>query len=89
MAAALADGSRQRATSATAMNAASSRSHAVLSVRVSAAGGAASLLHLVDLAGESHSCFFSSMGTLMHSAQWTLRMVRQSTAFWRPGLTQQ
>ena len=54
VAAALGDGSRQRATSATAMNAASSRSHAVLSVRVtpaSANGSRASLLHLVDLAG--------------------------------------
>ena len=54
VAAALEDGSQQRATSATAMNASSSRSHAVLSVRVSPADGAGrpSLLHLVDLAGE-------------------------------------
>ena len=51
VAAALAHGTEQRATSATAMNATSSRSHAVLSVRLAFADGGRSLLHLVDLAG--------------------------------------
>ncbi len=53
VAAVLADGSRQRSTAATAMNSSSSRSHAILSVKICAdvATGACSLLHLVDLAG--------------------------------------
>ena len=50
------EGSRGRATAATALNASSSRSHALLSVRVSCthADGRTveSLLHLVDLAGK-------------------------------------
>lgn len=56
VAAVLADGSRQRSTAATAMNSSSSRSHAILSVKIcaDAATGACSLLHLVDLAG-AHS----------------------------------
>lgn len=51
--AALAQGSAARATGATAMNAASSRSHALLAVRLAPAqpGGAPTTLHLVDLAG--------------------------------------
>ena len=62
VAAALAHGTEQRATSATAMNATSSRSHAVLSVKLAFAEGGQSSLHLVDLAGrswlrhESHAC---------------------------------
>lgn len=55
VAAALAHGTEQRATSATAMNAASSRSHAVLSVKLTFADGGQSLLHLVDLAGGPQS----------------------------------
>lgn len=53
VAAALVDGTAQRATSATAMNASSSRSHAILSVKVCPdnSTGVHSLLHLVDLAG--------------------------------------
>lgn len=51
VASALAHGTKQRATSATAMNATSSRSHAVLSVKLAFADGSQSLLHLVDLAG--------------------------------------
>ena len=51
VAGALAHGTKQRATSATAMNATSSRSHAVLSVKLAFADGSQSLLHLVDLAG--------------------------------------
>ena len=51
VAGALAHGTKQRATSATAMNATSSRSHAVLSVKLAFADGSYSLLHLVDLAG--------------------------------------
>ena len=47
----LAHGTKQRATSATAMNATSSRSHAVLSVKLAFADSSQSLLHLVDLAG--------------------------------------
>ena len=62
VAAALEDGARQRATSATAMNAASSRSHAVLSVRVGAPSGCASLLHLVDLAGEPQQAALTPLG---------------------------
>ena len=50
--AALAHGTELRATSATAMNATSSRSHAVLSVRLAFAGAGQSSLHLVDLAGK-------------------------------------
>ena len=52
MEAALAHGTELRATSATAMNATSSRSHAVLSVKLAFAGGGQSSLHLVDLAGK-------------------------------------
>ncbi|KAK9840829.1 hypothetical protein WJX81_007551 [Elliptochloris bilobata] len=50
---ALEQGSAARATGATAMNAASLRSHALLAVRLAPAqpGGAATTLHLVDLAG--------------------------------------
>ena len=62
VAAALGDGSRQRATCATAINVASSRSHAVLSVRVCATAGRASLLHLIDLAGGSAVAHCSSSG---------------------------
>lgn len=71
VATALDDGSAQRATSATAMNASSSRSHAVLSVRVSPAnaGGRASLLHLVDLAGEEDFPLCSAW-----KAFWSLRL---------------
>ncbi len=53
--AALAHGTEQRATSATAMNATSSRSHAVLSVKLALGEGGQSSLHLVDLAGK-HMC---------------------------------
>lgn len=53
VAAALAHGTEQRATSATAMNATSSRSHAVLSVKIAFTEGSQSSLHLVDLAGGS------------------------------------
>lgn len=53
VAAALAQGSAARVTGATAMNVASSRSHALLAVRLAPAQpeGAATTLHLVDLAG--------------------------------------
>ncbi len=53
VAGALAQGQAARATGATAMNDASSRSHALLAVRLAPAapGGAATTLHLVDLAG--------------------------------------
>lgn len=54
MLAVLAEGSAARATAATSLNAHSSRSHALLSVRLTDAGGQASVLHLVDLAG---ACF--------------------------------
>lgn len=43
--------SRKRSTAATALNAHSSRSHALLTVRVSMGGDACSTIHLVDLAG--------------------------------------
>lgn len=58
VAAVLAHGSRQRSTAATAMNSSSSRSHAILSVKICAdpASGACSLLHLVDLAGRFVHC---------------------------------
>ncbi len=52
--AALKEGSRNRATAATALNSASSRSHALVCVKVQAVSqGKAinSVLHLVDLAG--------------------------------------
>ncbi len=47
------DGSAARATACTALNEHSSRSHAILSVRLQPAGSGhtASVLHLVDLAG--------------------------------------
>ncbi len=52
----LREGARNRATASTALNAHSSRSHALLSVRVTRtqADGRAvtSIMHLVDLAGE-------------------------------------
>ena len=47
----LAEGSKNRATAATSLNAHSSRSHALLSVRLTGADGRSSVLHLVDLAG--------------------------------------
>lgn len=47
----LEEGSGARATAGTALNASSSRSHALLSVRLSEADGRCSMLHLVDLAG--------------------------------------
>lgn len=46
-----AEGSKNRATAATSLNAHSSRSHALLSVRLTDAAGQSSVLHLVDLAG--------------------------------------
>jgi hypothetical protein len=46
-----AEGSGNRATAATSLNAHSSRSHALLSVRLADAQGRTSVLHLVDLAG--------------------------------------
>ncbi|KAK9804341.1 hypothetical protein WJX72_008150 [[Myrmecia] bisecta] len=51
--AALAEGSKNRSTASTAMNALSSRSHALLSVWLAAPTpeAAASVLHLIDLAG--------------------------------------
>jgi hypothetical protein len=52
---ALREGSRARATASTALNAASSRSHALVSVKVQCIRDgvtATSMLHLVDLAGE-------------------------------------
>ena len=56
MEALLREGGRNRATASTALNAHSSRSHALLSVRVTVTQPdgrrAVSLLHLVDLAGE-------------------------------------
>lgn len=61
VAAALAHGTEQRATSATAMNATSSRSHAVLSVRLAFADGGQSLLHLVDLAGTHVICCLQNL----------------------------
>ena len=59
VAAALAHGTEQRATSATAMNATSSRSHAVLSVKIAFTEGSQSSLHLIDLAGDSLLCHAS------------------------------
>jgi hypothetical protein len=50
--AAAAEGSANRATAATSLNAHSSRSHMLLSVRLADGAGRASVLHLVDLAGE-------------------------------------
>jgi hypothetical protein len=45
------EGSAARSTACTALNEHSSRSHAVLSVRLQPATGEPSVLHLVDLAG--------------------------------------
>ncbi len=56
---ALKEGARNRATASTALNAASSRSHALVSVKVgSTINGktTCSLMHLVDLAGEVKTC---------------------------------
>jgi hypothetical protein len=57
----LREGWKARATAATALNSASSRSHAVLCVKVRGVRegrGFTSLLYLVDLAGEAeHKCF--------------------------------
>lgn len=53
----LKEGARARATAATALNAASSRSHALVTVKVQGAregNSFTSMLHLVDLAGESN-----------------------------------
>lgn len=54
----LKEGWRARATAATALNAASSRSHALLCVKVRGVREGrpfTSLLHLVDLAGETEA----------------------------------
>ncbi|KAF8062937.1 KIN14Q [Scenedesmus sp. PABB004] len=69
----LREGARARATAATALNANSSRSHAVLSVRVCGRreGGApfSSLLHLVDLAGSERVDRSEVAGQQLREAQ--------------------
>ncbi|CAL5228511.1 g11661 [Coccomyxa viridis] len=69
VAAALAHGTEQRATSATAMNATSSRSHAVLSVKLAFAEGGQSSLHLVDLAGSERIGRSEVVGQALKEAQ--------------------
>lgn len=69
--AALRDGWRGRATAATALNAASSRSHALVSVKVQGRHDGkhfTSLLHLVDLAGDC-----SERSTQCMSCAWLAR----------------
>ena len=68
---ALAEAARARRTAATALNAASSRSHALVSVRISSVcegRAVATMLHLVDLVNES---YFSSIHcALFSSLEW-------------------
>ena len=75
VAAALAHGTEQRATSATAMNATSSRSHAVLSVKLAFAEGGQSSLHLVDLAGGSCLCYAWLLAASVQSTHSALAQV--------------
>ncbi|PRW21080.1 kinesin KIFC3 isoform X3 isoform B [Chlorella sorokiniana] len=65
----LAEGSRNRATAATSMNAHSSRSHALLSVRLTDEDGQSSVLHLVDLAGSERIAKSEVVGQQLKEAQ--------------------
>jgi kinesin family protein C2/C3 len=69
--AALEEGSRARATSATALNTRSSRSHMLLAVRLSDPGGVnpPSTLHLVDLAGSERVARSEAEGQALKEAQ--------------------
>lgn len=64
---ALEEGKRRRATASTGMNADSSRSHMVLSVRLS--GKSNNVLHLVDLAGSERVQRSGAEGTQLCEAQ--------------------
>ena len=66
----LAEGTAARATAATSLNAHSSRSHALLSVRLSDPGGGAppSVLHLVDLAGSERVARSEARGEQLKEA---------------------
>ncbi|KAL4420520.1 hypothetical protein ABPG75_010176 [Micractinium tetrahymenae] len=65
----LAEGSKNRATAATSLNAHSSRSHALLSVRLTDAAGQSSVLHLVDLAGSERIAKSEVAGQQLKEAQ--------------------
>ncbi|EFN52668.1 hypothetical protein CHLNCDRAFT_26558, partial [Chlorella variabilis] len=65
----LAEGSKNRATAATSLNAHSSRSHALLSVRLTGADGRSSVLHLVDLAGSERISKSEVAGQQLKEAQ--------------------
>uniref|UniRef100_A0A1D2ACD9 Kinesin-like protein n=1 Tax=Auxenochlorella protothecoides TaxID=3075 RepID=A0A1D2ACD9_AUXPR len=67
----LREGCAARATAGTALNAASSRSHAVLSIRASDPDGlaGASVLHLVDLAGSERVARSEVTGQQLREAQ--------------------
>ena len=67
----LGEGTAARATASTALNAASSRSHAVLSIHVRDPAGAAppSMLHLVDLAGSERVARSEAAGAQLKEAQ--------------------
>ena len=65
-----AEGSKNRATAATSLNAHSSRSHALLSVRLTDAAGQSSVLHLVDLAGGMPVLRLLRLLCLLRRALW-------------------
>ncbi|KAL4436364.1 hypothetical protein ABPG77_009926 [Micractinium sp. CCAP 211/92] len=65
----LSEGSKNRATAATSLNAHSSRSHALLSVRLTDAAGQSSVLHLVDLAGSERIARSEVAGQQLKEAQ--------------------
>ncbi|PSC71702.1 kinesin KIFC3 isoform X4 isoform A [Micractinium conductrix] len=65
----LAEGSKNRATAATSLNAHSSRSHALLSVRLTDSAGQASVLHLIDLAGSERIARSEVAGQQLKEAQ--------------------
>jgi Kinesin motor domain len=64
----LQEAARNRVTARTNMNERSSRSHSVLTVRLQPAdGSAASVLHLVDLAGGRHQALFANWTDGVHA----------------------
>lgn len=69
----LAEGAAARATAATSLNAVSSRSHLIFSVKIqhsgSTSGGACSLLNLVDLAGSERVARSEAEGQQLKEAQ--------------------
>ncbi|KAI3430807.1 hypothetical protein D9Q98_009218 [Chlorella vulgaris] len=65
----LEEGTKNRSTASTILNAHSSRSHALLSVRLTDSAGRSSVLHLVDLAGSERIAKSEVAGQQLKEAQ--------------------